>query len=339
MLCICLCLSLSACTRKTEKFTDYSFEYFDTVTSVTGYAESKEDFDLVCREIFDELATYHKLFTIYHRYEGMENLCTVNELKDGAHRTVKVDPRIMDMLLFSKEMYEKTDGKVNIAMGSVLSVWHDYREAGLDAPWEAELPPTERLQEAALHTDINNLILDEENCTVTITDPQMTLDVGAIAKGYAVEMIARALESKGISGYVLNVGGNVRSIGLKPDGTKWTVGIENPEDDENVPYLEYLHIAGESIVTSGSYQRYYTVDGKNYHHIIDPETLMPSEQYRSVSVICLDSGMGDALSTALFCMSLEEGTALINSLENVEAMWVFEDGTKIKSEQFDAYTS
>jgi thiamine biosynthesis lipoprotein len=307
---------------------------------VTGYAKSEEEFALVCSDIFRQLSEYHKLFTIYHRYEGMENLCTINELKDGAHRTVKVDERIMDMLLFSKEMHEKTGGKVNIAMGSVLSVWHSYREAGMEDPQNAELPPMDVLREAALHTDINALILDEENGTVTITDPKMTLDVGAIAKGYAVEMVARSLEEQGISGYVLNVGGNIRTIGPKADGTKWTVGIENSFEEqlEEKPYLAYLYIEGESVVTSGSYQRYYIVDGKNYHHIIDSETLMPADKYRSVSVICHDSGLGDALSTALFCMDIEDGTAFVQSLENVEVLWVFEDGKEIRTEGFDAYT-
>lgn len=339
LLCICACFFLTACGKRTEKFTEYSFEYFDTVTTVSGYAKSSKEFALVCEDIFRRLSEYHKLFTIYQRYEGMENLCTVNELTDGAHRIVKVDERIMDMLLFSKEMYEKTGGKVNIAMGSVLSVWHSYREAGMEDPQNAELPPTEVLREAALHTDINALILDEENGTVTITDPKTTLDVGAIAKGYAVEMVARSLEEQGISGYVLNVGGNIRTVGLKGDGAKWTAGIENSFEDqkEEKPYLTYLYLAGESVVTSGSYQRYYVVDGKIYHHIIDPETLMPADKYRSVSVVCLDSALGDALSTALFCMDLEEGKALAASLENVEVLWVFEDGREVRTSGFDAY--
>ncbi|MBQ8497267.1 MAG: FAD:protein FMN transferase [Clostridia bacterium] len=337
-LCIAICFSFLSCGTKLDQYSSHSFAYFDTVTTVTGYAKSKEEFDLVCEDIFGKLSEYHRLFTIYDRYEGLENLCTVNEWQDGAHRTVKVEARIMDMLLFSKEMYRKTNGKVNIAMGSVLSIWHDYREAGLDEPQVAELPPMEKLGEAALHTDINDLILDEENDTVMLADPAMTLDVGAIAKGYAVEMTARSLEEKGISGYVINVGGNVRTVGTKANGEKWTAGIENPEDDGDMPYLEYLYLAGESVVTSGSYQRYYTVDGKDYHHIIDPETLMPAENYRSVSVVCNDSGLGDALSTALFCMDFEEGLRLVESLSDVEAMWVLTDGTKKTSSGFSVYT-
>ena len=288
----------------------------------------------MAEEILSQLADYHKLYTIYHRFDGMENLCTINELVDGAHRTVKVDRRIVDMLLYAKEMYTVTDGMMNVAMGSVLSLWHDYRTIGKDNPDEAALPPMERLNDAAGHTDITKMVIDEENCTVTLTDPQMKLDVGAIAKGYATERIAISLEEKGIEGFVLNIGGNVRTIGTKPDGAPWVVGVENSDGEE---YLAYLQLTGQSVVTSGSYQRYYTVNGKRYHHIIHPNTLMPAEGYVSVSVVCKDSGLGDALSTVLFCLSKEKGLALVESMPDVEAMWVSEDGSQTVSSGWNAY--
>ena len=332
-------IALTSCSPKKEKYTAYALDYFDTATTVTGYECTREAFDEISGEILSQLEAYHRLFTIYHRFEGLENLCTVNEVKNGAHRVVTVDRRIIDMLLYAKEMYRLTGGRVNIAMGSVLSIWHDYRTAGMDDPWAAKLPPMERLTEAAQHTDIENLIIDEENSTVWISDPQMTLDVGAIAKGYAVEMVARSLEERGISGYVINVGGNVRTVGAKPDGEGWLAGIENPDTESDEAYVAYLRLAGESIVTSGSYQRYYTVAGKNYHHIIDVETLMPAEGYLSVSVICKNSGQGDALSTALFCMSFEEGYALVESLPDVEALWILPDETRKTSGGFDQYVT
>ena len=333
-------IGLTACAdQKTEgkkqKFSEYSFDYFDTVTTIVGYEKTQAEFDAKAAQILQELEEYHKLFTIYHRYDGLENLCTINELVDGNHRTVTVDRRIVEMLLYAKDMYSKTDGIVNIAMGSVLSIWHEYRTFGIDDPSNAELPPIDRLRDAAEHTDIGCLMIDEDKNTVTITDPEMKLDVGAIAKGYAVEMIARGLEEKGIDGYVLNVGGNVRTVGSKGDGEKWTVGVEDPSGGEE--YLAYLQLAGESLVTSGSYQRYYVVDGKRYHHIIDPKTLMPSEGYLAVSIVCQSSAMGDALSTALFCMSLEDGLALVNSMDGVEAMWTTENGENHQSDGFSTY--
>ena len=321
-----------------EKFTEYSFLYFDTVTTISGYAESREAFDVVAKSILAELEEYHRLYTIYHRFEGMENLCTINALKDGQHRVVEVDQRIIDLLLYAKEMYTLTGGRMNVAMGSVLSIWHDYRSDGMDDPAAAELPPMDKLLAAAEHTDLNALVIDEAARTVTITDPKMRLDVGALAKGYAVERVAQSMEASGISGYILNVGGNVRAVGKKPDGSGWTVGLENPIDTGG-DYLAYLSLTKEALVTSGSYQRYYVVDGKRYHHIIHPDTLMPAEGFASVSVITPHSGNGDALSTALFCMSLEEGMALVASLPGVEAHWVLADGTRYASDGWSTYTT
>ena len=331
-------LTLFSCGKPLEKYVEYSFEYFNTVTSVTGYEKTREDFDVTSRQILDSLSEYHRLFTIYKRYEGLNNLCVINQLDDGAHPTVKVDERIIDMLLYAKDIYYKTGGKVNIAMGSVLSIWHEYREEGSNDPASAKLPPIDALKEAAKHTDIEDMIIDKEASTVFLADPEMSLDVGAIAKGYAVEMVAKSLEEQGITGYVLNVGGNVRTVGRKGDGEKWLAGIENPSD-EGEAYLRYLELEGESLITSGSYQRFYVVDGKSYHHIIDSETLMPSELYTSVSVVCKSSAEGDALSTALFCMSIEEGKALLETIDGAEAMWLLPDGTMTFSEGFGEYVA
>lgn len=335
MLCIIIG-SFCACTQNTEKtkYTSYSMEYFDTVTTITGYEYTQEAFDAVSEDILSQLGEYHRLYSIYHRFDGLENLCTINELVNGEHCTVTVDRRITDMLLYAKEMYYKTDGIMNIAMGSVLSLWHDYRTIGKDNPTQASLPPMDKLSEASLHCDIEKLIIDEENNTVTLLDPYMTLDVGAVAKGYAVECIAKSLEDKGVTGYVLNVGGNVRTIGSKADGTPWTVGIENPDSND---YFAYLNLNGQALVTSGSYQRFYYVDGKAYHHIIHPDTLMPAEGFLSVSVVCNDSGLADALSTALFCLSQEDGAKLIESVPDAEALWITHDGNKTYSSGWNKY--
>lgn len=334
--CLILVFILTSCGEgsKKNKYSAYSMDYFDTVITIVGYEKTKEEFDAVANEMLSQFAEYHKLYSIYHRFDGIENLCTINELVDGEHRTVAVDRRITDMLLYAKEMYSVTGGTVNVAMGSVLSLWHNYREIGMDDPENASLPPMESLMAAAEHTDISSLVIDEENSTVTLTDPYVKLDVGAIAKGYATERVAEYFEELGVTGYVLNVGGNIRLIGSKPNGEKWTVGIENPSGGE---YLAYLQLDGKSVVTSGSYQRYYYVDGKKYHHIIHPDTLMPAEGFVSVSVICDDSGFGDALSTALFCLSEEDGLSLVESLPETEAMWVSEDGTKTVSSGWNEF--
>ncbi len=321
-------LTFSSCAGE-EKYTEYSFDYFDTVTTVTGYAKSKAEFDEAVSLVMGELETYHKLYDIYKEYEGINNLATVNKLTDGKHGRVKVDVRIIDLLEFSVEMYRVTDGGTNVAMGSVLGIWHEYRETG------KEVPPADILKKAAEHCDIDDIIIDRENSEVYLSDSEMTLDVGAVAKGYATEQIAKSLDAAGYSGYVLNVGGNVRCVGAQSDGTAWSVGVENPGEGE--AYVATLALRGESLVTSGNYQRFYTVDGIRYHHIIDPETLFPSDEYASVSVLSDDSGIADALSTALFSMTLEDGRSLVESLENTEALWLKADGTVTYSAGLQEY--
>lgn len=326
--------------NKKQKFSEYYFDYFDTVTIITGYTETEEEFKSICEEIKTELNEYHKLYNIYLRYDGINNICVINDVTDGKHNVVTVDKKIIDLLLYSKEMYILTNGKINVAMGSVLSIWHKYRNLGLSDPANAELPPTDLLEEAIKHTDFNKVEINKENNTVFLSDPEMMLDVGAIAKGYAVERIAEYLINKGVTDFLINIGGNVRTIGMGKNDEPWKIGIENPnvEKQEEIPHIEYLKLTNMSLVTSGCYQRFYEVNGKNYHHIIDPETLFPGDKYLSVSVLTKDSGLADALSTSLFLMSVEDGKKLVGTLENVEVMWVMPDGEQIYTDGFKNYT-
>lgn len=335
IICVVLpCLTFSSCNMTSkQKFKVYYFDYFDTATTIVGYEKTQGDFDAVCEEIKAQLDFYHKQYTIYNSYEGINNICALNKLHNGVHKELAVDESIIDLLLFCKNIYTNTNGQLNVAMGGVLKIWHQYRGAGMNEPAKAKLPPMDKLKEATLHTDINTVIINEENKTVFISDPQVTLDVGAVAKGYAVERVAQYLTDKGITDYLLNVGGNVRAIG-SANGKPWQVGIENPDTSSDEAYIEILGLENKSLVTSGNYQRFYVVDGKNYHHIIDPDTLMPGEKYMSVSIITTDSGYADALSTTLFLMDFEEGLQLIETTEDTEAMWVMADGEKKYSSGF-----
>ena len=328
VLCLLLVLPFVACKEEYQKFTDYTFDYFDTVISIIGYETNEADFKANSEKIKSKLGVYHKLYTIYSRYDDLVNIYTINEDKTS----VTVDEKITEMLKFSKEMYNNTNGNVNVAFGSVLSIWHEYRNTGLDNPENAKLPSVDDLKIANKHTNIDDLII--EGNEITLNNPEMSLDVGAIAKGYATEKTAQWMEKEGINGYLLNVGGNIRTVGVRPDGKKWQVGLENPDGDQNNPYTEILEISEMSVVTSGSYHRFYTVDGKNYHHIIDKYTLMPATGYKMVSVITKSSAVGDALSTALFCMEIEEGKEVIKNFENTYVLWVKDNGEKVYSKGF-----
>lgn len=328
---VLLCLLLSGCAGQAEpervKYTATFLTLFDTVTAIVGFDESEEAFSKKAQAIHDALLTYHQLFDIYHDYDGLNNLKTVND--NAGIAPVVVDRKIIDLLIDCKAYHELTGGKVNVAMGSVLRLWHEARNAGLENPANAKLPDGEKLQEASLHTDFDKVIIDEEASTVYLSDPEMRLDVGAIAKGWAAQRVSETAP-KGLS---ISLGGNVCTTGPKDDqGTPWVVGVQDPDGGSS--YLRTLNIQTASVVTSGDYQRTYMVEGKRYHHIIDPETLMPSTYWRSVTIVCDDSGLGDCLSTALFLLPLEEGQALLDQC-GAMAMWVNEAGEQFYSPGFE----
>lgn len=313
--------------REKTQYQATFLELFDTVTTIIGYAESEEEFQQTVGQLKDSLEEYHQLFDIYETYEGMNNLKTINDQAGIA--PVKVDRRIIDLLSDCRNYYEATDKKVNVAMGSILSLWHETRTAGIEDPENARLPEPELLQEAALHCSFDTVIIDEENSTVFLSDPEQSLDVGAVAKGWSVQRVCQQAPS----GLLVSVGGNVYATGAKPDkDTPWVVGIQAPQKPED--FLHTLYLSKGSIVSSGDYQRYYQVDGVAYHHIIDPDTLYPASQWRAVTVVCQDSGLADALSTALFLLPKEEGERLLKEFD-ARAMWVDKEGNQYYSEGFE----
>lgn len=326
---LALALLLCGCPGAPAEPKQYSATFltvFDTVTTVVGRDMSEEAFTQKAQAVHDALLVYHQLFDIYNEYEGLNNLKTVN---DHPGEAVTVDRAVIDLLLDCKRYHALTDGRVNAAMGSVLYLWHEAREDGLNDFANACLPDGDALAEAAKHTSWDSVVIDEENSTVTITDPALRLDVGAIAKGWSVQRVAE--EAPG--GLLISVGGNVCATGPKDEsGTPWVVGVQDPDGGEN--YLHTLYLTKGSMVTSGDYQRSYMVDGEMYHHIIDPDTLYPGKLWRAVTVVCPDSGLADALSTALFLLPIKEGQRLLDECESV-AMWVDADGEIYYSTGFE----
>lgn len=329
------CASFTSAPKRSQTYMDV----FDTVTEITAYGMSAAEFEADVAKLHAELAAYHRLYDIYNAYPDMNNLRTVNDAAGGA--PVEVDSRILDLLEYGLDAYERTDGRVNILFGAVLSLWHEAREQGIADPESAALPDAAALTAAEAHVSPDTLVIDRAAGTVRLTDPAARIDVGAIAKGYAVEQAARyAEETLGWSSALLSVGGNIRAIGAKGGAdrdTPFTVGIQNPDTASAKTYLTTVDIADMAVVTSGDYQRYYTVDGKNYAHIIDPETLYPAEYMRAVTVVCADSGLADVLSTALFCLPPEQGEALLAKIPNAHAVWVLADGSLMYSDGFTTY--
>lgn len=334
LICVLLtvCAFLSGCAAQKapqqKQYTATFLTLFDTVTAITGKADSQEEFSAKAQSVHDALLEYHQLFDIYNEYE-MNNLKTVND--NAGIAPVVVDARIIALLKDCKAYYEATGATVNPAMGSVLLLWHEARNDGINDPANAYLPDTDDLQEAAKHMNMDAVVIDETASTVFITDSQVRLDVGAVAKGWSVQQVSENAPK----GLLISVGGNVCATGPKDEnGTPWVVGIQDPDGGDS--HLHTLAVASGSVVTSGDYQRAYVVNGELYHHIIDPNTLYPSTLWRSVTIICEDSGLADALSTALFVLPVEEGQNLLTRF-GAEAMWVDREGNRFYSPGFQEF--
>ena len=274
--------SVSTAQGGAQRYSTIFYDAFDTVTQVIAYCDSEAEFQRQMEALHKDLLAYHERYDIYNDYDGVVNVKTIND--NAGKAPVQVDDKILGMLELARKMYDTTDGRLNIAMGSVLRIWHDYREAAEKNDSEADntLPTQEELDAAAQHCDINDLVIDEEAKTVYLADPEMSLDVGSVGKGYAVEMVAQAAEARGLTSALISVGGNLRAIGTKPDGSQWSGGVENPWNAPEVytadsSYVSAVNMSDKALVTSGDYQRYFVVDGVRYHHLIDPATLWPAK--------------------------------------------------------------
>jgi len=213
--------------KELSRYTATFLDVFDTRTDIVGYSTDQEMFTEQVTLLKEKLEYYHKLYDIYNDYEGVNNIKMIND--NAGVAPVEVNEDIINLLLFSKEMYYKTNGQFNIAMGSVLRIWHDYREEGSNNPQEAMLPPMEDLQAAAVYCDIEQIVIDEEAMTVFLTDEHMSIDVGSVGKGYAVQRVADYARKIGMDSVLFSVGGNICAVGKKPGEKEWRVGIQNPD--------------------------------------------------------------------------------------------------------------
>jgi len=330
-------LTLFSCTNfrpRNNDFTSYSKTIidsgFDTFFSLTVYTDSQEKFDDYFNLAKEKFEYYNKLFDIYHNYDNVNNLKTIND--NAGIKEVKVESELLELIKISLD-YNTVSSNFDITSGELLGIWHQYREKGKEANINGdfgEKPNYEELLKASYSIGSEFILIDEDNSTVFITNPNTSIDVGAIAKGFSVEKIALYLEGIGVEYGVVNAGGNNRIINGKPDGTLYKVGIQDPNGYQNDYIVSFTsNNKSESFVTSGDYQNYYDTEENRYHHLININTLFPATYYRSVTIVCDSSSLADFLSTALFVIPYEDGIKLVNKLNleynyNIQVVWILD---------------
>ncbi len=313
LLIILLLVTLVGCNNN-ETYEKYYYTYFDTVSLVKSYSNDDETtFNNKADDIETILNKYHNLLDTFEDHD-VNGLYKINQ--NAGVKPIVVDKELFNLLKFGKDIYYLTNGKTNIMMGSLTSIWKQ-------AISDEKLPNEELLNEASKHIDIESLVLDEDKLSVYISDEKALIDVGSIAKGYVCDVIKEELGDI-LSGYSISLGGNVLLIGNKYDGSNFKIGIKDPFKDNSL--AKTLEISDTSLVTSGNYERYFDLDGKRYHHIVDPDTLYPSMYYASVTVIYNESKICDALSTALFSLSIEDGKKILSNYPGIKVTWIDLDG-------------
>ena len=298
--------------------------YMDTYINVKIYTNSEKKANRIFKGVEDLYATYDKLTNRYEESEyGLYNL---------NHGADTIDYRLYKIIESGYFWNKKSDGLFNIAIGNVTDIWKKYREAGTGVRSKTELKSVSTKMSDMLINGTKSDISDKKIQNSVILSNGVSLDLGALAKGYTTELVGEYLKNNGINEFIVNAGGNVL-VGNYHGIGKYKIGIQDPNGEGIFKTIKGENIA---VVTSGSYQRNYTYEGKVYHHIIDPNTLYPADNMLSVTVISKSSADADALSTILFLMDVDKGMEYIKDYE-AEAIWYLKDGTIKTTEGINIY--
>lgn len=313
-----LCITIYICFSKKQEYTKNIY-YMDTYIYVKIYEHNKNEAQSALNTVEQLYKEYHELTDRYNHYDGIINIYDIYH-NESDEQYLTLDSKLYEILEYA-DSWNKKYYKLNIEMGNIIDVWKKYRDSNNGIP---------SLQELELENNSVELVLLEDN---KILNNHPNLDLGSIAKGYATEKAGQYLESIGITEYLINAGGNVK-VGSCYENDYYKIGVQSPVD--NTEMLTVIKGENISVITSGGYERNYEYNGVVYHHIIDPETLFPAEYMKGVTVVTKDSALGDALSTILFLMSVEDGQEFIKDYD-VDVIWYTNDHKIVRSEKFSNY--
>ena len=304
------CFILTGCTAVPAEPISRTGFYFDTVIDIKIYDNSNENLLDECMKICSH---YDNLLSATKENSDIWNI------NHAAGKTVKVDPETFSLLQKALFYADLTNGRFDPTIGGVSSLWN------FSGNTPGPVPDEKEITEALKHVSYKDIVLDSSADTVRLSDPCTQLDLGAIAKGYIADQLKKYLIKEGVTSAIINLGGNVLLVGKKPDGSDFTIGIQKPFAD-NSTYITTVSASDRSLVSSGSYERYFEQNGKMYFHILDSATGYPVEtDLVGVTILSDESVDGDGLSTTCFILGLDKGMKLIESIPGTEAVFITKD--------------
>lgn len=309
LICILLtiCTVLSGCSTAASKPVSRTSTFFDTVIRIDIYDKNGEEILDDCMQLCQN---YEKKLS--RTLEGSE----IYQLNHAQGQPVELSPETVEVIQIGLKYCEISEGYFDITIAPLADLWDIPHNTGT-------IPDSSAISSALSHVNYGNVRIDGN--TVQLLDPSAAIDLGGIAKGYIADRLKEYMEGQGVSHALINLGGNVLAVGAKPDGSSFNIGIQYPFKEQGEA-ITSVKIKDRSLVSSGTYQRYFQADGKIYHHILNPNTGYPCDNnLLAVSVIADSSADADGLSTTCFLLGAERGMELINNTSHAEALFITDD--------------
>lgn len=295
-----------------QKYVSKTDFYLDTVVDIKIYNPNNKSAEVIDKAM-KRIGALEKILSIHIEGSDLWNI-----KKNAGIKPVEVSKETMEVMKASLRYSEYTNGLFDITTGPLVDLW------AINPP-NGYVPTEEELQTSLSKINYNNMIIDEENNTILLKDEGMIANLGAIAKGYIADEVKEILVENDVKNAIINLGGNVLLVGGRADNSGFKIGVQDPNSDRGA-YLGIIDDRDLSVVSSGDYERYFEVEGKRYHHILNPATGYPADnEIRQVTIISKFSIDGDGLSTSTFLLGLKDGMKLIERIDDVEGIFVTKD--------------
>ncbi len=310
LLCVCALLGQSCRLGSDDSFVRIDRLLLGTLVQITVGGERKQA-QLAAEAAADEIKRVEALTSFHASSE-------LTEINDRAgDESVSVDPELAALIRRSLELSRQTDGAFDPTVGSLSTLWNFSGE-------KPRVPEASEIADALASIGRDRVTVDQGAAAVRPAEKGTALDLGAVAKGYALDRAAAALKRLGVEHALINAGGDIIVVGGKTDETPWRVGVRDPRTPGGV--VAIAELTEGAIVTSGDYERYFESDGVRWHHILDPKTGYPATGMQSVTIVAPDGVTADALATGVFVLGPEKGMRLIEETPDVDGFCIDGEG-------------